>query len=359
MRVGILTYHRADNFGAVIQSYALLTYLRAIGHDAELIDYRCRHIEMRYDIWNPRILISRKNIFISFKEYISRFKSLNARKKRRTKFSEFRKKLPMSKRFCEDECLNRYDVVIVGSDQVWNFHMNKGSENVFLLDLHIPDYVKKIAYAASSELEGLLKINRSYLVRCLEDFDKISVREGLLRDKLKDSISGKIEVCLDPVFLLEKGIYEKLCVPDVCSKPFVLVYHMTYSAELADLARNEANSKNMVLIEIFGGFNHRDTPTIITSWGPFDVLSYIYNAETIYTTSFHGLAMSIIFEKNVWVYDIGSNSRQKNLLYMAGIEDRLLNKNEKISDNAIDYQAVRKNMKTFIDRSKKFLILEK
>lgn len=46
MKIGILTFHRAHNYGAVLQAYALVTYLKNIGHDAEIVDYRPESIEL-------------------------------------------------------------------------------------------------------------------------------------------------------------------------------------------------------------------------------------------------------------------------------------------------------------------------
>ena len=68
MKIGILTFHRAENFGATLQAYALQTYLSQLGNDVEIIDYRCTSIERNYDILNPRVLWSRKNVFFSLNE---------------------------------------------------------------------------------------------------------------------------------------------------------------------------------------------------------------------------------------------------------------------------------------------------
>ena len=68
MRIGILTYHRADNFGAVFQAFALVHYLRGEGHDAEIIDYRCKRVESCYDIFSPRIPLSGRKVWKSLKQ---------------------------------------------------------------------------------------------------------------------------------------------------------------------------------------------------------------------------------------------------------------------------------------------------
>ena len=89
MKIGILTFHRAENFGATLQAYALQTYLSQQGHDVNIIDYRCPAIEMTYDIFNPRILFSRKNVFISLKHYLSRFRNIKDRIRKKRSFELF------------------------------------------------------------------------------------------------------------------------------------------------------------------------------------------------------------------------------------------------------------------------------
>lgn len=78
-RVGIVTFHRAENFGAVMQSYALQTVIERLGHEAVIIDYRNKTIERNYHILNPAILLSRKNIIASISQYLYRFKNLKQR----------------------------------------------------------------------------------------------------------------------------------------------------------------------------------------------------------------------------------------------------------------------------------------
>ena len=134
MKIGILTYHQADNLGAVMQAYALSKYLQKEGHEAEVIDYRCFAIECHYDIFNPRILLSRKNVFQSITEYFGRFKMLNEHIRKHRFFKAFHtKNISMSKRMSSIKKPLTYDIIITGSDQVWNFHLNKGSENIHLL----------------------------------------------------------------------------------------------------------------------------------------------------------------------------------------------------------------------------------
>lgn len=87
MKIGILTFHQAENFGAILQTYALQTYLQKQGYSVEVIDYRCKSIEVHYQILNPSVLFIRKNVFISFQEYVERFRNLRDRFVRKGKFN--------------------------------------------------------------------------------------------------------------------------------------------------------------------------------------------------------------------------------------------------------------------------------
>lgn len=355
MKIGILTYHRADNFGAVLQAYALSTYLHQEGCDTEIIDYRCMKIEAQYHIFSPLILLTRKNVFISAREYFNRFKNMKDRMRRRRKFAEFRDKyLPLSESIHHIKRPLAFDVIITGSDQVWNFHMNKGSESIYLLDFPMCPQTKRVAYAASSEQNGMIRIGDEYLRLCLENFDKISVRETFIKEKLQKLVAENIEICLDPIFLLAKEHYEKIAVKPVLSK-YILVYHMTYAPEVLPLAHKVAKEIDAEVVELFANFKTHDDAHHVTVWSPTDLIGYIANADKIFTTSFHGLALSLILNKDVWVINKGDNLRQRNLLRQAGLPNRLLQCANDYSNENIDYNRVKEKLQPLISKSKEFL----
>lgn len=355
MKIGILTYHRAENLGAVLQAYALVTYLRSQGHDAEIIDYRCRNIEIHYDILNPAVLLSRKNVVASLREYLGRFANIRDRITKKHRFEEFRRLLPMSWPVCSPEKFAQYDAIITGSDQVWNFHINRGDERVYLLDFGGNDF-QRIAYAASSEKNGLTPLPTSVTGRALERFQKISVREAFLREELKDICKKDISICLDPVFLLPAEKYREMAVKTATGN-YILVFHMTYSREAAGFAGELAKKKGLKLIECFGGVGDATTETSVSNWGPREMLGYIANADMVFTTSFHGLALSLILHRNVWLVNKGANYRQRNLLALAGLEDRMLSSRDGYNDAEIDYRVVDSRLEAAIMASKDFLNL--
>lgn len=356
MKVGILTFHRAENFGAIMQVYALQTYLKGLGLNVEIIDYRCFMIESHYEIFSPLILFSRKNIFKTFVEYVQRFGNIKDRITRKKKFHLFLNKfLCLSKSIYKWNKPLDYDCIMVGSDQVWNTHLIKGDEDVFFLNKPFLNKTLRVAYGASSEKNGLDKEHLYKLGQLVDQFYKVSVRESFLKDELSKYTLKEIGVCLDPTFLLNGNDYLKIAVKP-CVDRYVLIYHMTkISDEMISFIENIAIKKNLKIIEVYGSFEVHNDERHIVSWGPLDILGYIAYADLVFTTSFHGLAFSVIFNKNFWVVNKGDNLRQKNILSSLGLSTRLLNDIHEYNDSDIDYGLVRSHLDSMIGFSKNFL----
>ena len=360
MKVGILTFHRAENFGATLQAYALLQFLLYEGHEAKLIDYRCPAIDINYDIWNPRVLISRKNIFATLKVYIKRFFNLRDRKIRKEKYRTFWSKYYVTtKMFSQINSDLGFDAYITGSDQVWNLHLTGGIDKIFFLSFPMKVGAKKISYAASSENDpkGLLWQSRDKIKFLLSTFDRISVREEFLKKELSRYIDLSIKVCVDPTFLLKACDYQKILTKPSVNKHYVLVYHMTYSNESVWLAERIASKYGLQIIEVFGGYN-RKTPAsrYKCDLGPSEILGYISDADYVVTTSFHGLALSLILNKEFWIINHDGNYRQKNLLSLLGLEKRLVTDGLYCDfSDKVDYNEVNTKLNEISFKSKQFL----
>lgn len=326
MKLGLLTFHRAENFGAVLQCYALQCFLTRMGYMVEVIDYRCPSIERMYHIFNPSILWSRKNVFISFKRYFHRFLYLKERKKKKEKYCSFRNDfLRLSapvKIYPNDD----YDAYIVGSDQVWNFGLTSGPDHFYLLNIPIRKGAKRISYAASAELSVCDGIRRGHYREALQyiaDFDSLSVREQELKESIETVISKEVETHIDPTFLLSKVDYERIMISPP-KKGYILVYHLYETKLGSELASLIADKYCKSVVEIHAIINGRNTRRHYYDLGPLELLGYVANAETIITTSYHGLALSLIMEKDVYVINEGVNSRQRNLLDRMKLKDRFI-----------------------------------
>ena len=361
MKVGILTFHRAENFGAVLQAYGLQQFLCNNGCEVEIIDYRNKVMESMYHIYNPYILITRKNIFKTLAQYIARFKYIEERKICKMKYEDFREQFLLVTNNCYknlDDAAKRFDCIIAGSDQIWNLHLTGGLDTNYFLGYNKTVNVRKVSYAASSENDpkNLFARHRHRLNDLLDDFDFISVREEFLKDELQNYTSNKIEVCLDPTFLLCANDYKQLTKRQITEK-YVLVYHMTPIPEAVTMAEQLANKAGWEIIEIHMGYGfNKSDRRHKTNLGPLEILSYIVHAESVFTSSFHGLALSIIFKKDVWVIDKGNNLRQRYLLHSLKLDNRLLATSQDFKEEKIDYNAVTEILNMQIEKSKNFIL---
>ncbi len=360
MKIGILTFHRAENFGAVLQAYALQTFLQNEGCDAFIIDYRNLSIEAMYDVFNPGILFARKNIFKSLRLYITRFNHVQNRYQCKYKYRDFRKKFfnLTEKVKTLNNLAKEFDCIIAGSDQIWNLHLTGGLDRNYFLAFSRNYRTKKISYAVSAEYDpcDLLSHYKDKISKLLNDFDYLSVREEFFKNELQKYTAKEIAVCLDPTFLLKGGQYKEMTWKPL-DKSYILVYHMTPIPMGTMLAEKIATVKDYKVIEIHIGYGeHQNDERHKINLGPLDILSYIAWAEEIITSSFHGLALSLIMQKDVWVVNKGNNLRQRNLLTSLGLEERLLTELDDYKDQKINYDAVEKKLGSRIKYSKDFIL---
>lgn len=359
MKIGILTFHRAENFGAVLQCYALQTYLESLGFVVKIIDYRCEAIERTYYLFNFKLLFHRLNIFASVYNYLQILHHWKDRLEKKKSYKLFRKKyLNLSSPLFKITKDLGFDIYITGSDQVWNTSLLRGYNNVYFLDFPISKHAKRVAYAVSSEHSAIndLGIFESNLKNALNRFDAISTREEFFSEILKKFTSKEIDVCVDPTFLLSKKVYAELAVKPKESN-YVLVYHMAEIPEGSLLAEKIARDKGCSVIEIHARFaSRKDKKKHKQNVGPLELLGYIMYANLVITTSFHGLAFSLIMEKNFYIISKSDNLRLKGLLNRIGLENRMVTSDKELNINDIDYSLITEKLQSFSKSSKEFLI---
>ncbi len=352
-KIGIITFHRAENFGAVLQCYALQEFLRSKGHDAYVIDYKNREIESNYEIINPWILISRKNIVISIKKYFYRFKFLKKRLEKKSKYRNFRGRYL---RLLKVRDVSSLDYVIAGSDQIWNMHLTGGFDSMYFLSHKCFENVGKLSYAASTDnnTSSIIYKESRRISKALADFKVISVREQFLKDIMSDIVDKDISVTLDPSLLLSAEEYQSIADP-VSERSYVLLYQMTWSQEGRALAEKIANKNGWSMVEVLGGYG-KSKNNIISFASPTELLGLISNAKIVVTTSFHGIVFSLIFHKEFWVIDVGDNLRQKNILNKVGLNCRLVSCSEDANIfMPIDYNRVETELSQMRKSSADFL----
>jgi hypothetical protein len=358
MKIGIITFHRAQNFGAVLQAYALQEYLKDSGCEVEIIDYRNRFLEKRYSLYDLTFLFDRKNIFVSLGVLFNRYLTFRARLEKKRKYEIFRSDyLQISKKiyYSKNDFGNEYDVYICGSDQIWNPVLTRKLDPVYFLAFETSR--KKITYAASSDFSANKHYERNsdILRDYLNGLDAISVREESLAVELRKYTKKEIHTVADPVFLFPKSFYLNI-LRDPGVRNYVLVYHVAESKNASKIAEKTAKDNNKNLVEIHSNlFPFMNAKIHKQTLGPLEILGYIYYADLIFTTSFHGSALSIIMNKDFYVVNNNSN-RLRNLLGILALEKRFISTISEVKPNSnIDYSVINTRLEQVGILSKKYL----
>lgn len=321
-KIGILTFVNADNFGAVLQAYALSRYCSELQYDVEFINYRINSPQNNVaDTVRHRERIFQK-IIRRLKITKNHHRNVQIRK-----FTDFRTTLLSISRISYNgdlEFLEKYpddyDIVICGSDQIWNTQLSNNSKT-FYLDFKCR--AKKIAYAGSYGHEVLTSTERRYTERYISLMDAVSCREKESIDEMKKLCPNKdIEWVVDPVFLLKREQWNKIVkVPR--DRNYIFVYTMEDSIgmeEAIESIRKQYPDRKIVSV-VGGCCGNPPNTSAKKEVGPKEFVGFIAGADAVITNSFHAAAFCIIYAKPLCLVEHSiRNLRLKNLMMISGID---------------------------------------
>lgn len=349
-KIGILTFHKAHNYGASLQTMALQKMTKAY-----VVDYYDNNIYNQYKIIKPL----RKNMIKYMIDFILELPYLNKNIVRHKKFENFIKKLP------KVDYKNIFDIniLITGSDQVWNPEITGGISDVYTLNF-CNDNIKRISYAASIGNEkNVQKYKEDYKTK-LSRLDRISVREESAKEELQKILpEKKIEVVLDPTLLLTKKEWEEE-IKDIKDEKekYILGYYVKEDEEFEKIT-NELSKKTGLKVIHFDKRNRGLKNVLRSAYteGPLEFINLIKKAEYIVATSFHATVFSIIFNKKFWIVPHKTTgSRVTDLLKKFGISNRAVNTidefKERDYNEEIDYERVNKKLEEERKKSIKWLM---
>lgn len=357
MKIGILTFHRAKNYGAVLQAFALQKYLCNLGHETYFIDYKKNtllevykpFLFKRFKSKNPiRIII---NLFFEFKYW-------NVRTCRNKRFELFiNKYLSIDKDVTLNHINECYDLVIIGSDQVWNYQLTGGFDSYYWGEIKLPGSKLKLAsYAASMEAQELTEKEQNILIKRLAAFDYLSVRESVLQDRLLSFIEQKISLTVDPTLLLDLVVWNKIAVKPAVSKPYLLLYQVRNDKSNEDFAGRIAQRYNLEIICLSARADLKNSKSSKYA-SPEEFLGLFKYADFVVCTSFHGTIFSLLF--NIPFFSIimndGKNTRVLSLLESLGLTNRAVLPASDPIDEKIDWDIVQEKLVKLSEDSKKYL----
>lgn len=363
MKINILTFQFAKNYGAILQAHALSSYIKNDLHEeCEIIQYWPDRSEaswkMYYRISDLRVLL--RNIYVFFNlKYKKEYKEKN-----RIMHKAISELLPLTHIKYNKETIHTNpplaDAYICGSDQVWNFVKCFDDPTYFFDFTKGMKNVRRIGYAPSIAdpwPESRWGEFRGYLA----NMDYISVREKSDVEVVKQ-LSGKpVTHVIDPVFLQSKEYWSNLAVEPIIKEPYIFCYFLgtnDLAVELVNKVREVTGCKVVHL-----NLNARDrfnSDYDLRAVSPQEFIGFIKNAAYVCTNSFHCSAFSIIFQRNYCVAPKGfANARMESLQEMFGLGQRMF-QHDAIADLnkerlAIDYSHAADRFAPFEKESKEYL----
>jgi len=363
-KYGILSlniYEKDNNWGSILQSYALQELVKEMGYDVLIVDIHPSYIkknEARYPFKKNfpfhirRLFHSFNNDFINAKTYVQRDNEF------RRFITSYYQKTP---NLMIDQLANEhFDGFIVGSDIVWNIEFTKGFNDLYFCNYPFMRKTNNIAYAPSMSDETYSKKEEAKFATLLNNFTSISVREKSKAKYVERFAKKRVDSVLDPTLLLPQNHYLKFLQENLIAKPYILVYTVPSDEALAQYVAEYAvkNGYELVRVECLDIKEKKYKCIEKNNIGIEDWLTLIKNASIIVTNSFHACIFSIIFNKQFHaVYRNPGKTKIHDLLSELNIDNHY----EKTScyrfdiSKEIDYSSVNKRLECLISKSKNYL----
>ena len=324
-RIGILTLHRALNFGAVWQCYALKRVCESLGYEVETIDYNPYG---HYTISGA--LCHKPLVAYTYLKFMCQFDRFVCNRLNPTIHTE------------SHEWINanppQDDIYIVGSDTVWSNAVAGDYLDSYLLDF-APAHVKRISYAASTG-GNPLELNE-YELGELRKFSAISIREKQAVPDIQSKVDIPVVDVCDPTLLLVHGDYEPLeKKPLFLPKHYMVYFDLAGDPFCAAVAKQLSNQLNLPILNLAGKYKrwaryNRLAPT------PEEWLYIMHHADFVCTNSFHGVCFSIIYNRPFVCCAAQSGGRAKangrvlNLLEQIHLYGRYLTDIQQVAEYAV------------------------
>lgn len=355
MKVGIITFFRPINTGAVLQACATNRIISdKLGIISELLDYRLPRTEYYRRCFNMDMILRQKSTMLKLRRLAGSILFYPNRRNENKLYDEFiRKYLRVSDTaYSGIEALkdaeDSYDAFITGSDLVWSPLMTEGVNPVYFLEF--APGKKRISYAASIGENDLSDALLKQIAGKADKLDYISLRESTTAQQLQKYVSKKVYTVLDPTLLTHMEDWEKFyaCEP-ICKEKYIFAYCL----EDSDIFIRQVN----FLSETYGykvitntslrGYSGQNIKSAKFKIGPSEFLNYVRYAQIVVTNSFHGCAFSIIFHKDFYCIPHSVRGiRMTDIMSSFKIDNRIIQNDIGIRKE-IDYaklEDIRENM---------------
>ena len=359
-KIGVVSVQN-NNYGSILQAYALQKALFNNNYDNEIILYKkSKFLQLRrllsFNLFQKIVCDKAKIIKCKIKNrkmyndvILTRNNSFEKFKKENLKFS----RMYNGKNDLIKGCYN-YKNIMVGSDQVWH-PLNLSSKYYSLI--FVPEKINKISYASSFGVSEIPKCQINKTKYYLKRINSISVREDSGAKIVNDLINKNATVVLDPTLLIEKKEWDLIKSDKLIEKKYIFCYFIGTSKNSRNIAKQFAseNGLEIVVLPHIDEYVEEDEKygTIFPkNIGPSEFISLINNAEYIFTDSFHATVFSIIYNKKFFVFERfqtndkkSTNTRIYSLLNKVNAVERIcynIDDVEKNKNSNINYLEIKK-----------------
>lgn len=360
MKIGILTFHRALNYGAVLQCYGLYSVLKLIGHQPEIIDYRPESIE-RYRKFYSKLTMSQYGSFVlKVKEMVASIIISRGRRKAAHEFDSFLKKhFSVSNSFNHPLAeLNGYDAIIFGSDQIWSPSICFGFDKMYWGQFE-HGKTKLITYAASLGGHNILSANDKLCIKeYIKSYGHVSVRETQLRKLLKEEVGKDYPVVVDPTILAGVEVFDRIAKKPR-EKNYVLLFTLEPNENAYNFAKSIAEKKNLGIVTLKALPSYkRDDKDVqeVSAVEVEDFLGYFKYAKYVVAISFHGTVFSVLFQRDFYSLKCSQGDRAYNFLQSVGLEKRMVDADKTIVPSPVNYSGVAEKLEGLRSASLEYII---
>lgn len=346
-KIGIVTIVYAENYGAVLQCYALKQTLQdKYGNGIYVLDYHSKADKIGYGIIYNTIL--KNKLWKQYLKYIVKLPFLLKAKLLRKKiYKKFRDD------YLKPQNKDDVDVIVYGSDQIWAYASDfDGYNKIYWGEGFFS--IPKVAYAASMGVVNHL--DDTFVKKHISNFHHISVREPGLKLFLEGFTSCPIKITLDPTLLLSANQWSLFAdSKSLFNFNYILVYNLNGNAIIDSAAKKISLKKKLKIIEILGSPKMNETVYARSTFSPQEFVTLFKFASYILTSSFHGTVFSLIFKKNFWVSQKTNTQRVLSLLDSFDFQDRFILNDNISGEEEVDYYDFDVKINGLREKSKDYL----
>lgn len=371
MKIALLSPFYSQNYGTVLQAFALAKVIKDLGIDCEYLNWRrcppslfsqllffIKHPTFAYFLFKKRRLKS-KDLNYSFLSEPDYQTILSKNKKFVDRYTPFTDKMYYLDTFKYSS--NLYDKFIVGSDQTWS------TQDIYRFSPYYLDFLKenkkKNAYACSIGTNVLPSSYLNYISKRLKNFSRVSCREQGNSKILSDSTGRCVKNVVDPTLLINGDQWKECFQPMNITEKYILCYRLGERSCVNEYAEYLSRKKKLPVYYIETRPTSNNSKNVLHGIGVQEFLWLIMNSSYMVTDSYHGTIFSLNFNREVFAFDkfdkkfekTSDNGRIFDLLLSYGIENHFFNDYDEIIPNKIDFLRVNNLLENNRNESLDFL----